>query len=135
MQLPQDLQKFPHLALIVLADRQAAKLFLTGGESIEELDGLSMPAAEGAEHEHSFIAPSHDAESDRAMKFSTALGEHVAATVNKHGIDHLHLIMPSEVEHALAATLPADVSTKVASRLHLDLMNEQPLDVVRRLVG
>lgn len=133
MQLPQDLQHFPHLALIVVADHQSAKLYLAGGESLEELDGLSMAAGPGPDHEHSFVPSAHDGEGDRLDKYAALLAEHVAGMVEAHEISHVHLVMPADLEHLVSAALPGDVSAKVMKRVHADLMNEAPLDVVRRL--
>ena len=44
MKIPQDLQpRFIHPTLVVAADHIVAKMFLAGGDDVEELDGVSEP--------------------------------------------------------------------------------------------
>ena len=55
MNLPQDLQHFPHAALIIASDSMHAKFFLVGGDTLQELDGVALPRefrqdSEGALH-------------------------------------------------------------------------------------
>ena len=134
MQLPSDLQHFPHLALIVLSDNGSSKLFLVGGESLEQLDGVSDPVEPLPDHEGSFEPGSHGVETDRFKHYAKMLAQHVTETVTAHNVTYIHLVMPPHIEHMVSADLPTTVKAKVMQGLHLDLMNEAPLDVVRRLL-
>ena len=135
MQLPRELQHFPHLTLIVASDTTASKLFLAGNDSLEELDGLSLPKEALPDHEGSFVPGHADLESKRLEKYAVLLAEHVISMVKAHQIVHVDLVMPAAVEHLFSAALPKDISDKVMRRVHLDLMNDAPLEVVKHLVG
>lgn len=135
MQLPQDLQHFPHLTLIVLSDHGTSKLYLAGGESLEELDGVSLPAEPLPDHEGSFVPGSNFIESDRLEKYAKLLAEHVSQLVQTHAVKHMHFIMPADIEKLVSASLPVHVQEKILKRLALDVMNESPIDAVRRLMA
>lgn len=135
MQLPKDLQHFPHLTLIVLSDHGASKLYLAGGDSLEELDGVSLPVEPLPDHEGSFVPGSNFIESDRLEKYTKLLAEHISQLVQTHTVEHVHFMMPTEIERLVSASLPVNIQEKILKRLSIDVMNESPLDAVRRLMA
>lgn len=135
MQLPQDLQHFPHLTLIVLSDHGSSKLYIAGGESLEALNGVSLPAEPLPDHEGSFVPGSNFIESDRLEKYAKLLAAHISQIVQTHAVEHIHFMMPTEVDRLVSESLPVNVQEKIQQHLAIDVMNESPVDAVRRLVA
>jgi len=133
MQLPTDLQHFPNGALLVASDTTKASFFLLGGDSLEELDGVSLAKENGADGEGSIeFFPDDTA---RLQAFVKLLAEHITTLKRDHQIAHIHLVMPAEIEHDVSKHLATDTQSVVGVKLHHDVMNESPLDIVRRVVG
>lgn len=143
MKLPQELQQFPTSTLLVVSDTVSAKFWLIGGDDMEELDGLVLP------HEHNQGSERASSSSDgtrlggsdtpsdapRFHHYVHDLVEKLSQLVHGHAIAQIHLVMPANVEHAVADHLPHDVSAKIGKRVHVDVMKESPLEIVRRVLG
>ncbi|MDQ7814286.1 MAG: host attachment protein [Patescibacteria group bacterium] len=142
MQLPKELQKFPLSNLIVASDSTTARIYLAGGDSLEELDAVSVPHERKQDNEGSFVSsdgsrvggPIEEDDTPRFDTFIKKLARSVIDTVRKHKIEQLSLVMPAEVEHALVDQLPSDVDTLIRRKLHKDLMKEAPIELVKRLL-
>ncbi len=133
MNLPHELQHFQSGALLIASDSVKADFFLLGGDSIEPLDGVSLPKETGKDGEGSFEFFPDDA--SRLHAFAKQVAARIATLEREHKIPHIHLLMPAEVEHLVTHELPHDVSTKVGTKIHLDVMKEDPISMVKRLVG
>ncbi|MFZ2804482.1 MAG: hypothetical protein WA001_04620 [Patescibacteria group bacterium] len=140
MQLPEHLQHFPHPALILVSDSVKAKFFLAGGDSLQELDGVFVPRG----NEKTEPSPDgkriagFDADVDDGPRLHDFIHQLVAKTdalVKQHGIAHIHLVMPAEVEHQFSGHLPKEDKEKIGQTLHHDLMNEDPLKIIERLLN
>ncbi|MBI4139041.1 hypothetical protein HY479_02725 [Candidatus Uhrbacteria bacterium] len=143
MKLPQILQHFPHAALIISSDSMRANFFLVGGDELEGLDGVAMPRELRQDSEGSFTSSDGsrvagpDADIDdapRLKQFARRIAERTERLVRDHGIAHVHLVMPAEIEHVVSSSFATDVESLVGFRRHLDLMKEDPLTVVRRVL-
>jgi len=142
MQLPQELQKFPAATLIVAADSTQAKLYLTGGDSLDEVGSVALPRESRQDNEGSFTSsdgsrvagPVDEKDVPRLKSFIRQTATAITGLMRMHKIQHLDLIMPAEVEHALIAELPSDVDTLIQRKLNKDLMKESPVEMVKRLL-
>lgn len=144
MQIPEALQHFPHTALLIACDSVHARFFLLGGDQLEELDAISLPREKRQDAEGAFTSadgsrvagPSADISDDhRLHEFIHAMIERTTELLNQQEIAHLHLVMPAEIEHAYSSHLEPHVATKILKRVHLDLANFPPLDILERLIA
>jgi len=144
MQLPQDLQHFPSATLLVAADTVSAKFWLLGGDTMEELDGITEPHEKSQDHEGSYVSSdgsrtggpdTGNEDADRYHHYVHDVVDHIAKLVHAQSIAHIHLVMSAELEHAVSDHLPKEVSTKIIKRVHADVMKESPLDLVRRVLA
>ena len=143
MKLPRDLQPhFPHAALLILSDAITARFYLIGGDAIEELDGIAEPREFRQDSEGSFTSydgsrvagPDSDIDDAPRLKhFVRDVAHSLTDLVRKHDIAHIHLIMPSDVEHLLTKDLPNDMKEKIIHVLHKNLMKEDLLSILRRI--
>lgn len=131
MQLPQHLRHFSDGALIVASDTVTAKIFLAGGDAVEALDGVALPKETGRDGEGSFEFFPDDA--SRLRAFAKKLAVRLTALEREHKIPHIHLVMPAEVERFVTEELANDVATKIGKRIHVDAMNESPINIIERL--
>ena len=143
MHLLESLQHFPHPALIVTSDSVQANFFLVGGDSLEALDGISVPREMRQDSEGSFTSSDGsrvagpDADIDdgpRLHEFVHQVIGRIDGLVTKHGIAHVHLVMPAAVEHQTYDHLEQHLKEKIVKRLHLDLMKSAPLEIVERIL-
>lgn len=143
MNLPQELQHFPHVALIVASDSMHAKFFLVGGDTLQELDGVALPREFRQDSEGAFTSSDGsrvagpDADIDdapRLQHFVKLVSEKADQLCSKHEIAHVHLVMPAEVEHLLSSECAATLKEKIRFMLHADLMKEHPLEIIRRVL-
>lgn len=145
MKLPKDLKEhFPHAALIIASDQIIAKFFLIGGDELEELDGIALPREFRQDSEGAFTSfdgsrvggPDSDIDDlPRQKQFVKKIAERTKELVRGHGIAHLHLIMPAEIEHLLSKQLKPDVKTKIVRVRHFNLMKKNPLEIVRKVLA
>ncbi len=133
MQLPTDLQHFPKGALLVASDSVKASFYLLGGDALEELDGLEFPHERAQDAEGPWTPDEND--EARMHAFIHAIVERIDGLVADHAVHHVHLVMPAEIEHAVSSHLPESSQSLLGVKLHVDLMKEAPLDIVRRVVG
>lgn len=143
MQLPQDLQHFPTSTLLIVSDSIAAKFWLAGGDELEQIDSVSLPRERKQDAEGSYVssdgsrtgdANEYD-DTERLHQFEHLLVDKLNHLTREHGIARIHLVMPAEIEHAVAHHLPQDVAAKLAKPVHADLMKDDMLDVVRRVIN
>ncbi len=142
MQLPQELQKFSGATLIVSADSTTAKIYLAGGDSLEQLAAVEVPRENKQDNEGSFTSsdgsrvagPVEEKDEPRFNSFIKQVASATISLMRMHKLEHLDLVMPAEVEHALVDQLPSDVDTLIRRKLHKDLMNESPVELVERLL-
>jgi len=132
MQLPENLQHFPKATLILASDSVHAKFFLVGGDSLQELDGVGVPREAPQDNEGPFTFDINDG--PRLHDFVHQLVTKTVELTNAHGVAHIHLVMPAEVEHMLSSHLPQPVQALIGQTLHHDLMKSSPLELVERLL-
>ncbi|MBI5654242.1 host attachment protein [Candidatus Uhrbacteria bacterium] len=142
MQLPQELQKFPVATLIVTADSMQAKIYLIGGDALDEVASLAVPREKSQDNEGSFASadgsrvagPVDEDDTPRFDSFVRQLARQTIDLTRRHKVEQLDCVMPAEVEHALADQLPSDVGTLIKRRLHKDLMKQAPVEMIRHLL-
>lgn len=142
MQLPQELQKFQTPTLIVAADSMTAKIYLAGGDTLEQVAAVEVPREKKQDNEGSFSSadgsrvagPVDEKDAPRLKSFVRQTASAVTSLMRMHKLEHLELIMPAEVEHALVDELPSDVDTLIRRKLHKDLMKEEPIEMVKHLL-
>ena len=146
MQLPQDLQ--PHFAtaptLLVIGDHVLAHLYLVAGNAIEEVHAVAMPRERMTDKQDSFVAggstgsvgesESH-AEDDRLHKFVTQVAESMKDAVASGSATRFLLAMEADLAHAVKAALPSDLQGHVFREVHLNLVKESPVDVIKRCLA
>ncbi len=142
MKLPQDLQpRFIHPTLVVASDHVVAKMFVAGGDEVEELDGVAEPREKRQDSEGYFTSwdesrhggPDADiADEPRLARFAENVAGRITALVREQGLAHVHLVMPTEVSRLVQDDLPPDVKETVVRVRDLDLMKEDPLTILRR---
>lgn len=108
MHLPQELcPHVEHPTLFVVADHVVAKIYLAGGDAIEDIDALAEPR-DVNEHDDATsssdgirTADPHADKSDapRLKKLMGHLVEHVEAHIKTYGVQNLHLVMPADMLH------------------------------------
>lgn len=143
MQLPQDLQHFPTSTLLIVSDSIAAKFWLLGGDEMEEIDSVSLPRERKQDSEGSYVssdgsrtgAPNQADDTERLHQFVHLVVDRTARLTREHGITRIHLVMPVDMERTISQHLPSDVSTKLTKPVHADLMKDDMLDVVRRVLN
>lgn len=143
MQLPKQLQKFPQPTLIVTSDSVVAKFFLAGGDSLEELDGVSEPREKRTDSEGYFTSwdesrhggPDSDLDDTARQKtFARKIAERIRDLVAHHGVAKIHFIMPAEIEHVLTLHLTKPEQEKIGKKIHLDVMKEDAVKIMGRIV-
>ncbi|MBU1033206.1 MAG: hypothetical protein ABII13_04930 [Patescibacteria group bacterium] len=141
MKIPQELQAhLPHAVLIITSDNIISRFYLAGGDTIEEIDSVSLPSEFKQDSEGSFTSsdgsrvagPDSDIhDTPRRKQFVKMMTEKTEELVRKHNIVHINLVMPAEVEHLFSDKLANDVKEKIMHVKHLSLMKENPIDIVR----
>lgn len=127
MHLPEDLQ--PHVAhptLFVVADHVVAKIYLAGGDAIEDIDALAEPR-ETNEHDDSTsssdgirTADPHADKSDtpRLKRLMHGLIERTETHIKTYHVQNLHLVMPADMLHLFTGM--CETSTKEIIRTQTD---------------
>ncbi len=133
MKLPEHLQHFPQQSLLVVADHVVARLFIAGGDSLEELDGLAEPRDIPSDNEGKmFMSDVHD--EPRLKQFCKKLALEIQKLVISHDVSNIHLVMPADVFNFVNEDLSQETKRKLGRGLTLDLMKEDPLKIVERLL-
>lgn len=143
MQLPSQLQHFPSPSLIVATDSVWAIFLLVHGESIEELERLHVPHEQKQDAEGERFSPGTGAaiglmnENDdhQLHEFVHQTADRMKQLIAANNIERIYLVMPPEVEHRLTEALPHDLEEHIAQRLHLDLVQSTPIEIVERLLA
>jgi len=140
MLLPNDLQRFPHPALIVTSDSVHAKFWFAHELELNLLDEISMPRERKTDDETSFVnvdtgagsspEPSDD---DRLLHFVKAVAKQIGTLADEHKIEHLNFIMPAEIRHRVLEHLGGPVKSKENLHADADLMKEHIVEAIRRL--
>jgi hypothetical protein len=142
MHLPEDLQ--PHVAhptLFVVADHVVAKIYLAGGDAIEDIDALAEPR-DTNEHDDATsssdgirTADPHADQSDapRLKKLMTHLVEHVEAHIKTYDIQNLHLIMPADMLHLFKDMAHKDTNAIVRSETPGIFVKDDILKTVKKI--
>jgi protein required for attachment to host cells len=134
MQIPEGLQHFSKPTLVVTADKFEAKIYLAGGDSIEELEGLAAPMERSSDNEATNYSPESEMkDTERFKHFVKSLAAHFAEISRKHEITQIHLVMPAEVEHALDQELANDVKSLVGRKIHKDLAHQGLVEILKAL--
>ncbi|MEO5927872.1 MAG: hypothetical protein ABIO72_04080 [Patescibacteria group bacterium] len=142
MHLPTDLQ--PHVAhptLFVVADHIVAKIYLAGGDAIEDIDALAEPR-DTNEHDDSTsssdgirTADPHADQDDtpRLKKLLTHLVEHVEAHIKKYDVANLHLVMPADMLHLFKDMCSKQTSEIVRSETHGIFVKDDIMKVMKKI--
>jgi len=141
MQLPQDLQHFSVPTLIVTADHITAKFWLVGGEDIEELDGVSDPRIEKSDAETSFVnvdtrgsnAPQPKIEEQRLKQYAQLVADRVTDLLRHNNVGRVHLVADARIVHSVTEHMPNELQPLLGRSLHENLMQQNILEVLRRL--
>jgi hypothetical protein len=135
MHLPHELQHFPHPTLIVASDHFTARFFFIGGDTLEELDGLTLPKNlpnDDGSRVGGLLADVDDA--PRLTQFVKQIAARLEEETQKHDVQTIHLVMSADVEGALHTHISATVLPHLSRIIHRDLMNEAPLEIVKRIL-
>jgi protein required for attachment to host cells len=141
MQLPRELQHFPEPTLLVLADHVEGKFYLLGGDAMEEVGSVAVPAEKRSDKDTSFVdsdsgrvsGPEPKDDEDRVHHLLHALVEGIETLLHKHQATRLVLIMQNDLLHGVKSHLDADATARVWKEVPQDLMKQHPLEAVRRL--
>lgn len=141
MQIPQDLQHFPHPTLIVLADNIHAKFWMAHEDEADEVDEIVLERERATDHETQFVNTNHGGsvstpekhDEDRQQKFVHSVKARIEEIAREGLTEEVMLVMPAELSHAISNHLEGDVKGMVKKTLPVDLMKDAMTDVLRRL--
>lgn len=142
MQLPEHLHFPTRAELIVTADSVHARLYLLGGDRLEELDGVAEPREKLSDNEGSFTSsdgsrvagPGSDVDdTPRLHEFLKKLSAEMISLTRKHGIQAIRIVMPTRIERPLRELLPSDVETLIETTMDLDLMKSSEEEILERI--
>ena len=141
MQLPKDLQHFSVPTLVVTADQITAKFWLAGGENIEELDGVSAPRDLMSDAETSFVnvdthgtnAPEPKTEVERLKHYAKLVADRVTNLLRHDKVGRVHLVADARIVHSVTEHMPKELQPLLGRSLHENLMQQNILEVLRRL--
>jgi len=140
MFLPESLQHFSEPTLIVLADHIHAQFWLAHLMTLEQKDTMALPRERKTDNETSFVNTDHGSGSgpeplddDRLHHFIKMMADRLTPFISTNHAHAIHLVMPAELAHALKKKLSQDKLSLIKKELHVDLMKDDILDVVKRL--
>jgi hypothetical protein len=143
MNLPQDLQ--PHVAhptLFVVADHIIAKIYLAGGDAIEDIDSLAEPRETTENDGYSSVDgirtadPNADVDdTPRLKRLATHIAEHLSAHAKTYDAANIHLVMPADLLAIVKQHLSPEITKIIRSETTEMLMKEDILKVLRRIFG
>jgi protein required for attachment to host cells len=144
MQLPQALQHFPEATLLIVTDEEAAKCWLAGGDSLEALDGVSLPHERKSDDEGASIAsfdgtrrsdPSADKhDTPRKNTFATLVANRVASVIHQGHAAKIRIASPPEILHLIESHLPHDMRERILSRTAKNLMQYPEIELVEKIL-
>lgn len=133
MQLPQELQHFEFPSLILVADHVHAQFWLAHEETLEEVDLVALPKETHSDNEGLAIGQELSDE-NRLHQYIHMVVDRLEQIMSEGVADSLHLVMPADLAHAIIEHSSQEVQEQVGKEIHLDLMKEEPLDVVKRVL-
>ena len=133
MQLPQELQHFAEPTLIVVADRVHAQFWLAHEENMEDVEVLEVPKEHLSDHEGRAIGQELK-DDDRLHHLIHLIVEKIEELVREGVADKIHLVMEAELAHQVAGHVSQEVTAKLGAQVHADLMKDDVLDVVKRVL-
>jgi len=142
MQIPKELQHFIHPTLIVISDFDQALIYRAHLEDAIEIARVKAPSAAFPNPDGSvgsgggrFMNPSADVDqgADRGV-FTKNVINTIKSLVEKHGIKHINLVVPTELGHRLEEKLPNNLKPMVTKTIEADLTYEPLVAVLKRLV-
>jgi len=134
MQLPQELQHFENPSLILVADHVHAQFWVAHGETLEEVDVVALPKDTHSDNEGRAIGQELS-DDNRLHEYIHLLVDRLEQIMGEGVADSLHLVMSADLANAVLDHSNTEVQEQVGKQLHLDLMKEEPLEVVKRLLA
>lgn len=134
MQIPESLQHFPEPALIVTADHVQVRLWLTFEDSMDEVETLEMPTESKSDDEGAIIG-NEPLDDERLHHFVRAIAERINQLIrDEEAATTVHLIVPQDMMALLKKELAPEVASKLAKELPVDVMNEDEVKILERIV-
>lgn len=134
MQLPQELQHFEFPSLILAADHVHAQFWLAHGDTLEEVDLISLPKDEHSDKEGRAIGQELS-DDNRLHEYIHLVVDRLEQIMSEGVADSLHLVMSADLANAILDHSSTEVQEQVGKQVHADLMKEEPIEVVRRLLA
>ncbi len=133
MQLPQELQHFEFPSLILVADHVHAQFWLAHEETLEEVDLIALAKETHSDNE-GLANGQEPSDENRLHQYIHMVVDRLEQIMSEGVADSLHLVMPADLAHMVIEHSSTEVQEQVGKEVHLDLMKEDPLDVVRRVL-
>lgn len=134
MQLPEELQHFEFPSLILVADHVHAQFWLAHNDTLEEVDVVSLPKESSSDNEGRAIGQELS-DDNRLHEYIHIVVDRLEQIMGEGIADSLHLVMSADLAHAVLDHSNTEIQEQVGKQLHLDLMKEEPLEVVKRLLA
>lgn len=134
MQLPEELQHFEFPSLILVADHVHAQFWLAHNDMLEEVDLVSLPKDELSDKEGREIGQELS-DDHRLHEYIHLVVDRLEQIMGEGVADSVHLVMSADLANAVLDHSNTEVQEQVGKQLHLDLMKEEPLEVVKRLLA
>lgn len=133
MQLPQELQHFEFPSLILVADHVHAQFWLAHEETLEEVDLVTLPKDELSDHEGLAIGQELT-DDNRFHEYIHLVVDRLEEIMSEGVADSLHLVMTADLAHAIIEHSSPEIQEQVGKEVHLDLMKEEPIEIVKRVL-
>ncbi len=133
MQIPQELQHFAEPTLIVIGDRIHAQFWLAHHDNMEDVDVIEVPKDHLTDDEGKAIGQELK-DDDRLHHLIHLIVDRIEELSNEGVADKIHLVMEAELAHDVAGHLSHETQPKLAAQVHADLMKDDVLDVVKRVL-
>ncbi len=133
MQLPQELQRFEFPALILIADKIHAQFWLAHNDTMEEVDLLELERDTPSDSEGRELGVELK-DDNRLHQFIHMIVSRLDEIMSEGVADTVHLVMEAELSNMVVEHSSHTVQESVGKVLHLNLMKEEPLEVVTRLL-
>ncbi|MFA6447725.1 MAG: hypothetical protein WCW31_05780 [Patescibacteria group bacterium] len=139
MKIPNKLQKFDHLTLVIVGDFDKASLYLADDDKIEEIKKLKAPIKKvltktglvkgGGER---FYGPSSDVDEGGGR---LELAKNICSEIKSLGskIKFINLVIPAEMARRIKNEMPKATQTKITKVIEKDLSKKKLVDVIQRL--
>jgi len=141
MQLPQELQHFPHPTLIVVGDHVHAQFWLAHNENAELLNEIEMRPELKSDNEGSFVNTDNGAvngnepnDKERLKHFIKAVAEQIVKIVHGGQAQAFHLVMIKELGETVMSDLHDDVRAKASWPIEADLRYMPVVEAIGRVV-